>query len=120
MCPEFRRNKSRTLKPAKSGPPIFMAESKTFAKKGVGFLCLWGAMIDNKTYKCPNCDQGLIKKEKFVYKCPDCQKSFEIKQGKLFPFSYDEESDIDDEDKEEIKNMDDGPLLLSFCSNYLR
>ena len=82
-------------------------------------MCLGGAMADNKTYKCPNCEQGLIKKEKFSYECPNCQKSFVIKHGKLFAFSDDEESDIDDEDKDEIEKIDDDIETLEMLDFFV-
>jgi len=62
-------------------------------------------MADNKKYKCPNCEQDLVKKENFIYGCLGCQKVFEFKQGQLIALCG--ESDMDDEDNDEIKKIDD-------------
>ncbi|MCP4649644.1 MAG: hypothetical protein GY853_06135 [PVC group bacterium] len=58
-----------------------------------------------KEYKCPDCKQDLVKKEDLIFECPDCQKTFELKQGQLI--SLRDESDMDDEDDDEIEKIDD-------------
>lgn len=63
-----------------------------------------------KEYKCPDCKQGLVKKENLIFECPGCQKTFELKQGQLIALC--DESDMDDEDNDENKKIDDDVEFL--------
>ena len=59
-----------------------------------------------KEYKCLDCGQGLVKKEKSIYECPDCQKAFVIRQEQLLPFSDDQEGETNSKDNDEIEEID--------------
>ena len=72
-----------------------------------------------KEYKCLDCGQGLVKKEKSIYECPDCQKVFVIRQGQLLPFSDDQESKINSKDKDdEIEEIDDDIQTLEMLDFF--